>query len=92
MHEDGKAFKKTEKGHSYIEVDYDEITLKLGGMGICDSCSPLKEMQKGYLIPVLNSIICEECFDEWSSRAEYYEEDREYETKKTKCFLEALRS
>ena len=85
-----KTVKQTPKGHNYIEVDYDEMTLKLGGLGICDSCLPLRGMKSGYLIPVLNAVYCKKCFDEWSLRAEYYEEDREYEKSKTENFLKAL--
>ena len=86
-----KEVKKTNKGHKYIEVSYDEMTLKLNGMGICDSCSPLKEMKHGYLIPVLNSVYCKDCFNEWKDRAEYYPEDVEYESLKTESFLRALK-
>ena len=83
--------KKTTKGHNYIEVTYSDMTLKLNGGGICDSCSPPKMMQHGYLIPVLNAVYCEHCFNRWRDSAEYYEEDREYEAYKTEGFIKALK-
>ena len=82
--------KKSKHNINYIEVDYDDMTLKLGGGGICDSCSPLKEINNGFLIPVLNSVYCKECFSEWESRAIRYEEDAAYEKQKTDMFLLAL--
>jgi len=85
-----QRIKKIKQGHVYIEVNYDEITLKLNGMGICDSCSPLKEIKHGFLVLVLNAVYCEECFDEWKERAEYFIEDLPYETKKTEIYLKQL--
>ena len=48
-------------------------TKKTGGMGICDYCG--KEAGKGYLIPILSSYYCPECYSKWDESAVYYEED-----------------
>lgn len=86
----GKIICNTEAGHAYFHVSLDEMINKLNGMGICDGCSPLNEMSSGFLIPVLNRVYCKECFSEWASAAEFYEEDIEYEKSKTQIFLKAL--
>ncbi len=68
-----------EKGFAVYEMTGVE-TMEFGGYGICDSCN--KSAVKGYLIPVLNSYFCEECYKRWIERAKYYEEDRLFEMRK----------
>jgi len=82
--------KITKNGHTYIEVNYEDMTEKLNGGGICDGCGSINHIKNGYAIPVLNSVYCKECFDKWSSDAIYYEEDRSYESKKAKKILACL--
>lgn len=48
-------------------------TFLLGGYGICDHCNEFTP--NGYLIPVLNSYICSDCYKSWDERAIYYPED-----------------
>ena len=62
----------TNQGYSYIKVEHDEC-LEWGGLGICDSC--LKPLHPGYLVFILNSCMCEDCFNEWKARAKKYEDD-----------------
>lgn len=83
-----KTAKQTKNGHKYIEVSIKEMIFSLFSIGICDTCC--KRMSEGYLIPVLNTIYCKECFEEWQERAEYHEEDKFYEDMKTEHFLEVL--
>lgn len=83
-----KVAQQTGKGHKFIKVSLKEMTGPLRGLGICDQCC--KAMFEGYLIPVLNSAYCKECFDEWQGRAVYYKDDEFYENMKTEHFLEAL--
>jgi len=85
-----KEIKKTKQGHTYFAINYDEMVNKLRGGGICDSCSPIKKMKNGFLIPVLNSVYCEECFNKWCKDAVFYDEDIEYERQSTEKFLQAL--
>lgn len=81
--------KKTIKGHKYIEVTKSEMIKRLKGIGLCDACCSF--IPVGYLIPVLNAVYCEECFEEWQERAEYYKEDEFYEDMKTEHFLKTLK-
>lgn len=83
-----KVAEQTTKGHKFIKVSLKEMTGPLRGLGICDSCC--KAMFEGYLIPVLNSAYCKNCFDEWQERATWYEEDKFYEDMKTAHFLSIL--
>ena len=65
-----------ENGLTYYTVSLAELFL-IGGAGICDHCGTFHET--GYLIPVLNHWICEECFNEWKAYANHYIDDDEYE-------------
>jgi len=69
---------KSKAGYTVYEATAKD-TEKLGGCGICDSCSSYSE--KGYLIPVMNHYHCPECFKEWDKRANYYPEDLAIEEK-----------
>ena len=71
--------KKNSQGHRYIPVSYDEMILDMMGLGQCDLCSKTSMREGGYYIPVLNRCYCEECFNRWSSQAEFYKEDILYE-------------
>lgn len=51
---------------SYIEVSPDEI-YSWGGMSVCDYCNS-KIKDKGYLIFLLNSCVCSNCFEDISKR------------------------
>lgn len=82
------TIQKTKNGHNYIEVTLFDITHKLHGLGICDSCCGLARDAK--LIPVLNSVYCSDCFENWAKRAKNYPEDRDYENSKTLYFMEML--
>lgn len=55
-----------------------EETKKWGGMGICDFCNKFCP-DGGFLVPVLNSWLCSECFEEYKKRAKYYPEDAAFE-------------
>lgn len=59
-------------GYIAYEVSSFE-TFLLGGAGICDHCN--KHAVIGYLVPILNSWLCPQCFEEWKARAIYYPED-----------------
>ena len=72
-----------EKGFTVYEMTGAE-TMKFGGYGICDYCN--EGAVKGYLIPVLNHYYCEECYNNWLKRAEYYEEDRWFEERKIEYY------
>ena len=72
-----------EKGFTVYETNIVEI-MEFGGYGICDYCNGAA--LKGYLIPVLNHYYCEECYNNWLERAEYYEEDRWFEERKIEYY------
>ncbi len=77
------------KGHKHIKVTLDQMIGPLHGLGICDRCC--KAMTIGYLIPVLNSCYCGDCFKKWADGAQLYSEDIGYEDMKTGQFLKALK-
>ena len=64
---------ENKKGFSVIKVSLLEC-VKWGGMGICDLCGEAV-VNGGYYVAVLNSVMCEKCYNEWSERAIYYPED-----------------
>ncbi len=57
-----------------------EEIYSIGGLGICDDCGTFRA-DGGYLVPVLNHWMCEECFNDWSGRAKFYPEDAKFELK-----------
>ena len=72
-----KKVLKTKAGYKYVEVDLLDC-LSWGGFGVCDYCNqPIKAVGngKGYLVWVLNSCICENCFNGFLRREVGYEED-----------------
>lgn len=68
---------KLNNGYTYYKCETHEIVDNLNENGFCDSCNSL--IFDGYLIPVLNSYYCENCFNEWSKDSKYYAEDIPYE-------------
>lgn len=70
---------KNEKGFKVISCSMSETTL-FGGMGICDFCS--NASFNGYLVCVLNRWYCNDCYQEWTTTARFYQEDASYELSK----------
>lgn len=64
-------------GYTYLPVTLPHI-LNWGGLGLCDDCNT-HLTDGGYLVFVLNRCLCPQCFHEWISRADIYEEDLEYQ-------------
>lgn len=67
---------KTPQGYTYLPVLPSHI-YNWGGLGVCDSCN--QDIQQGYLVFILNSCICSNCFNEWVDRAKVYPEDLAYQ-------------
>ena len=68
-----KELKYTDKGYSYIECTKDDC-FNWGGLAICDCCGkPMFE--KIYLIFILASAYCPQCFKEWLEHSKRYEDD-----------------
>lgn len=67
---------KTLSGYLAYRATATETTF-LGGRGICDDCG--EYASKGYLVPVLNHYMCEDCFRRWGGGGTYYPEDIPYE-------------
>ena len=63
---------KSKVGLTIYEATADD-TKKLGGRGICDWCG--NHSKKGFLIAVLNSYYCPECYAKFDSSSKMYEED-----------------
>ena len=74
-------------GHIAYEATADETHL-LGGYGICDDCSSFAS--KGYLVPVLNHYMCENCYKDFSDRASFYKEDVPIEQRTAKYYEEII--
>lgn len=68
---------KTIRGFTYLPVTYHNC-INWGGFSVCDFCNtPFNE---GYLVFVLNSCICPNCFNDWLIRQrEYSDEDVAYD-------------
>jgi len=81
-------------GYKYIKVDFLQIFQSLNGAAVCDSCGELTlkdfDKKEARLIPVLNSIYCNKCFTKWECTAKHYNEDIQYENKKTDYYLKIL--
>lgn len=67
---------KNKKGFKVIKVTYADDN-KWGGLGICDQCNG--NALKGYYVAVLNSVLCERCYNDWSKSAIYHPEDSRVE-------------
>jgi len=74
---------KSKAGHVVYEATSKD-TEKLGGYGVCDYCGNYAE--KGYLIAVLNSYYCPDCFKDWEKTARNYPEDRNIEKRREKYY------
>ncbi len=83
-----KEVKKTKVGVNYFEVDLHEMITKLNGYGICDSCATT--MTNGFLVPVLNYVQCDKCFNESAVQTKNYTEDLDYEKHQTMLYKKAL--
>ena len=67
----------TKKGHIAYECTREEMLKVSHGLGICDWCAT--SHFNLFLVPVLNSAMCPECFKTWENRATFYEEDKDFE-------------
>lgn len=67
---------ENKNGFLIIETTAEE-TWRWGGIEICDCCG--QKADKGYLIAVLNSWYCWDCYDEWLNDAIVYPSDRSIE-------------
>ena len=88
MKKEVKELKQTKVGVNYFEVNLHEMIIKLNGLGICDTCAT--PMTNGYLVPVLNYVQCDKCFEKSIVQQKNYEEDHEYEKQKTEFYKRAL--
>ena len=77
------------KGFKVIETSMTEC-IDMGGMAVCDNCNQCSD--KGYLIAVLNSWFCPQCYNEWMEEAVRYEDDVIYEHKTFNYYKDILKS
>lgn len=75
------------KGFLVIETTLCEM-VAIGGFGICDFCNNSSFV--GYYIAVLNRWYCEKCYEEFTERAIYYEEDKRVELKNYEYYSNQL--
>ena len=78
-----------EKGFKVIKVSMVDCA-HMGGMGICDWCND-GILSDGYFVAVLDSVMCRKCYEDWCSRAEYYEEDSDFEARNFNHMKKVLR-
>jgi len=76
------------KKFKVIEVSFDEVQQKFGGLGICDWCNDIFE--NCFYIAVLNHCYCQKCYDSWLKRAVNYKQDHQFENKMFKLRKEQL--
>lgn len=69
---------KNVKGFKVIKTSMVEMNKFFHSPGICDCCN--KGSADGYLIAVLNSWYCPECYDYWMIRAKYHAVDAPHES------------
>lgn len=70
---------ENKKGFRVIQVTLSDC-IKWGGLGICDWCNEYIG-STGYYVAVLNSVMCDKCYNDWCERATYYPEDSRVEEK-----------
>lgn len=75
------------KGFIVYKATLTDLT-KIGGFGVCDHCNNMAS--EGYLVAVLNNYLCPNCYEEWYSYAENYEEDRMWEKKTAQYYERAI--
>lgn len=69
---------KTKHGFMVYKSTFFECVSATGGLGICDWCN--KANSTLYIIPILNSAMCPNCYEEWLKKnPKYFEEDRTFE-------------
>lgn len=69
---------KTKQGFTIYKSTFFECISATGGLGICDWCN--KSNSTLYIIPILNSAMCPECYKDWIEKnPKYFEEDRSFE-------------
>ena len=68
------------KNDTYIVIKLLPIEIQhLDWGNLCDNCN--KEINDSiYYIPVLNDLMCKDCMEKWYKDAEYFPEDKKYET------------
>ena len=67
-----------------------EDTVQLGGRGICDDCD--KPSPTGFLVAILNSYLCPECYKKWDGTGRYYHEDKPVEDRRIAYFDHVFRN
>ena len=81
--------KKTEKGHVVYLIDsYEQQLLIIKGQfgGICDNCMEIVVNKTVVYVPVLDWGMCEDCFNRWKEKTEYFPDDEWYEREKIAWF------
>ena len=78
---------ENKKGFKVIECSLEEC-MNWGGLGVCDDCG--RKADNGYYVAVLNSWLCEECYDKFTERAVRYIEDIAIETRHFDTYKEIL--
>lgn len=69
---------KTKQGFTIYKSTFFECISATGGFGICDWCN--RSNSTLYIIPILNSAMCSECYKDWIGKnPKYFEEDRPFE-------------
>lgn len=68
---------KNKVGYVVYRISAEEC-FTFGGAAICDECNKFCS-NGGYLIPVLNHFMCDDCYNEWNSFCTFYPEDLDFE-------------
>lgn len=50
-------------------------------VALCDTCGVKIHKGSYVYVPVLNSILCQRCFEDWQKNGAWYEEDNDYQSR-----------
>lgn len=70
---------KSPQGYDVLKMSLFECTsIFKGGAGICDNCGCAA--MEGYYVPVLNHYLCPKCYQDFTQRTPYYQDDAYFES------------
>ena len=78
---------ENKKGFKVIEISKEELLKKLsqyGSVGICDFCGNPTEV--GYYVAVINQWLCQDCYQDFLDKSQYYPEDKPIEDRNFKFY------
>lgn len=50
-------------------------------IALCDTCGAQIDKGSYIYVPILNSILCQRCFEDWQKNGEWHQEDNDYQNR-----------